>query len=270
MSISAQQWLQLVHNQINDSIQSKKTRGWSEDGITERILEDLTSNLPAVTIQTATGHSHISMAWDAYKLSGALEYNFGDIAFLVRLSFANGVHKEGVAFLEAKRIYKKSKRYDWLNQKQLDAHLKNTHAHRTLLYDYEDTLLHLDNIELQYYCQGLNYSPLDKNYAHTLHSEHVLSLNDRSRKLYENSLPLSFIITTRYLKGFELDFSANSVSRAKGYLDKEGRGGIRYLVVAHVSMNPEIEPFPDKIEINREIYMELKHQDKGHVAESFA
>ena len=240
---------------------AKKGRHWREDGISERILEDLVSLFPYAEVEAPLGVQKI--AWDAFKLSGTPEHSAGDIAVLVKFSFANGNEKEGVAFLEAKRSYPKSGEFDQLKIEQLEEHLSFTHAHRTLLYDFQSTEGHYKNLELQYYCAACHKEDFCENYASTVLSEQAISLDDKSRDLLNYSLPLSYILTTRYLKGFELDYSPNAVKMAKGFLDENERGGINFLLVAHVSFDMDLEPEPRKIPINDKHYQRIEPKQRN-------
>ncbi|MDM5149251.1 hypothetical protein [Aeromonas salmonicida] len=266
MRISAGEWLLEIHSQINKSVLTKKGRHWREDGISERILEDLVGLFPFVEVEAPLGVQKI--AWDAFKLSGTPEHRAGDIAVLVKFSFANGNEKEGVAFLEAKRTYPKSGAFEKLKIEQLEEHLAFTHAHRTLLYDYQSTEGHFQNLELQYYCAACHHEPFRENYASTISTEQTISLDDQSRDLLNYSLPLSYILTTRYLKGFELDYSPNAVKMAKGFLDENERGGINFLLVAHVSFDINLEPEPRKILINDNHYRRIEPKQRNNDLDS--
>lgn len=256
MKISAGEWLLGIHDQINKSVLAKKGRHWREDGISERILEDLVSSFSFVEVEAPLGVHKI--AWDAFKLSGKPEHRAGDIAVLVKFSYPNGNEKEGVAFLEAKRIYPNSGEFDKLSTEQLTRHLSFTHAHRTLLYDHHPTEGHYQNLELQYYCAQCHTEHFRENYASTLSTELAISLDDKSRALLNYSLPLSYILTTRYLKGFELDYSPNAVKTAKGFLDENERGGVNFLLVAHVSFDVDLTPEPRQILINDDHYRRIE------------
>lgn len=260
MKISAGEWLLRVHDQINKSVCAKRPRNWREDSISEQVLEDLIRSYSYVEIDTPSITQKI--AWDAFKLSGTPEYRAGDIAVLVKFSYPNGNEKEGVAFLEAKKTHPKSGEFDQLSVGQLQEHLSFTHAHRTLLYDYESTTGHLQNLELQYYCAECHGEHFFENYASTLPSEQAISLDDKTRALLKYSLPLSYILTARYLKGFELDYSPNAVQMAKGYLDENNRGGVSYLLVAHVSFGIELNPDPRKILINHGRYRRIEPKQR--------
>lgn len=266
MKISPGEWLLGIHSQINKSVLAKKGRHWREDGISERILEDLVASFGFVEIHAPLGVQKI--AWDAFKLSGNPEYRAGDIAVLVKFSFENGNEKEGVAFLEAKRAYPKSGEFDQLKTEQLEEHLSYTHAHRTLLYDFQTTEGHFQNLELQYYCGQCHREHFFESYASTLLTEQTISLDDKSRDLLNYSLPLSYVLTTRYLKGFELDYSPSAVKMAKGFLDENDRGGVKFLLVAHVSFDMDLEPEPKKVLINDNHYRRIDPKSRDNDLDS--
>ena len=265
MKLSAGAWLLGIHRQINKSVLAKKGRHWREDGISERILEDLVDKFSLVEVDAPLGVQTI--AWDAFKLSGTPENRAGDIAVIVKFSYPNGTEKEGVAFLEAKRTYTSSGEFDQLSTEQLERHLTFTHAHRTLLYDYESTEGHFQNLELQYYCAACHKEDFLENHASTLSTEQAISLDDKSRNLLNWSLPLSYILITRYLKGFELDYSPDAVNMAKGFLDLNERGGINFLLVAHVSFDVDLTPEPRQILINSH-YQRIEPKQRSNDVDS--
>ena len=183
-----------------------------------------------------------NIQWDTYKLSGDPENFFGDIAILVKTTYPNGNCIEGVAFLEAKRIYDDTNTFKKLDSTQLKRHLTFTHAHRTLFYD-NININSSTNLEEQYYCKEC-YQDFNENYAATILTEQVLALNDKSREILKYSLPLSYILCTRYLNGFELDYSKNAVNLAKGYLDSNNRESVKYLFTIHTSEGDNFDPEP--------------------------
>lgn len=99
------EWLVSANNAVNAEIwksyASEKLGGWSENYITTRVLgaiEDVGTELVWEGLNQ-------KIAWEGYKLTGANETKYGDIAVFVRVSLLNDRFIEGVAFYEAKRQY---------------------------------------------------------------------------------------------------------------------------------------------------------------------
>ena len=161
--------------------------------------------------------------------------------------FSVSLEKEGVAFLEAKRFYPKQNCFKELKIPQLQFQLEHTHAHRTLLYVDEASLSHATNLEMQY-CSTTQQDVLSQGHALTVPSETTVSLNDKKLTLLNHSLPLSYILTTRYLKGMELDYNPETVNYTKGFIDD--RCGVKYLLLTHVTYDLTLEPLPRNIKID--------------------
>lgn len=120
---------------IRDSIISCYPRAWDENHITHKWLSSLRDHTSKISYAS---HYRINVIWDAFKLNGTLERNNGDIAFIVKITFQNEKSLSGVAFLEAKRIYENSGKYDALDWSQLKRITQNSPYHHLLLYDFEE------------------------------------------------------------------------------------------------------------------------------------
>ena len=59
----------------------------------------------------------------------------------------------------------------------------------------------------------------------------------------------------------ELDYNKDAVNLAKGYLEEKDRGGVSYLLVAHVSYDIDLEPDPKNIVINEKQYKKIQPKD---------
>lgn len=179
--------------------------------------------------------------WDIYKNTKeqGIEQKHGDIGVLVQLRFDQDKILEGVAFLEAKRIYHdqnddtKSK-FSALDTVQLKRYCENSSFHRTVFYDYIKTTKSPVAISL------------------TLPTRHLLTIDKDNRNIYPHCEPLSYCLTNRYFQGYELDFDENLVKSVKGFLDSHG--GVKYLIVAQSTLSPKLEPDPTLIKINKNIY----------------
>lgn len=247
MKLTPSKWLEKINQIINKEVTSSSPRWWDEDIITYKILSNLTRKLKKVTI---TSPDTKKVAWDLYKFSGKdFETRFGDIAVLVKFTFPNGSEKEGVAFLEAKRFYPKNEDFTAISFKQLRFQLSNTHAHRTLLYINEASSQHATNLEMQY-CSTTQQDVLSEGHALTIPTEITVSLNEKKPSILNHSLPLSYILTTRYLKGMELDYDPDTVQHTKGFMND--KRGVKFLLVAHVTYDLDLEPEPKKIKLSKE------------------
>ncbi|CRM37678.1 MULTISPECIES: hypothetical protein [Pseudomonas] len=247
MKLTPSEWLEKIDFLINKAVTSDLDRWWDEDIITYKILKSFTKKLKKVTI---TSPAPQNVAWDLYKFAGKnFETKYGDIAILVKFTFPNGTEKEGVAFLEAKRFYTQYSRFKALDFEQLQLQLDNTHAHRTLLYVGSASSRHATNLELQY-CSTFQQDALSEGHALTVPSETTISLHDKKLTLLDHSLPLSYILTTRYLKGMELDYNPDTVRRTKGFMND--KSGVKFLLVTHITYDLTLEPEPGKIKIGRQ------------------
>ncbi|MBB1324132.1 hypothetical protein H5089_01150 [Pseudoalteromonas sp. SR45-1] len=183
--------------------------------------------------------------WDVYKNTKeqGIEQKHGDIGILVQLHFDDDKVLEGVAFLEAKRIYRNTKddsksKFAALDSEQLERYCSKSHFHRTVFYDVTENKDGLEAFSL------------------TIPTQHLLTINKNNREVYPYCEYFSYCLTNRYFQGYELDFTKSSIDDVKGFLDENG--GVDYLIVAQVTLKPELELKPEMIEINRKIYSRLE------------
>ena len=93
---------------INEVLLNCFPRNWDEDFITRSIISNLRDHFIHSVIETDKVYGHnTNINWDLYKNTNRhnAEYRYGDIGILVKLDFGKNKSIEGVAFLEAKRIY---------------------------------------------------------------------------------------------------------------------------------------------------------------------
>src|SRR5690349_17690626 len=94
-SVSYTHWVHATHLQIRhcllDCISRSKQGGWREDHISTKMLDALETQ---GTDLTWTEHSQRTV-WEAYKLSGIAEQNYGDIAVLVRVWLTKETYLDG-------------------------------------------------------------------------------------------------------------------------------------------------------------------------------
>lgn len=119
---------------VQSAVDSAIPRNWNEDFITRTwitaLLEFFQTRSPLPAMPRPFG-----VSIDAFKASGRLEIDHGDVAFLVRLNFPGGGITEGVGLLEAKRSDGDTERFPAFRRDQLEVHLAHSTCHKTLLYD---------------------------------------------------------------------------------------------------------------------------------------
>jgi len=237
------EWLIKVEELITAAIDGCHPRDWKEDLISSAWLKSLRDTLPTVSIQGFG--SPFAVAWDAYKANGILEQQHGDIAVLVELRFANKKFLRGVAFLEAKRSYKKG--YRALKWRQLEKLSTGISNHRLLLYDYQPISF---NEWMVAFHTPWHPWLLRNTRAIAAPTIHALSFRSKTRKLHTLGVPLGIQMCTRYLCGLDLDYSSTLVHDVeRGVL-----GGIRFLLVVSVSLVDGVEPTLQRWRINNQHY----------------
>lgn len=245
-----QEWLEITEGTISRTISACAPRAWNEDYISYSWLRAVRNNISAVILMDLS--TPWSLSWDAFKADGPLEEENGDIAFLVRLTFKNGRSTTGAAFLEAKRIYGNG-RYQKLRWEQLRYQASKSANHRLLLYDDKPMTASTKNLLGQAVCRACFPQPFTDVRAAVIPTQHALAFRERSRGLAAASIPLSYQICCRFLRGFDLDYSEDLVEAVRnGVVD-----GIKYLVVAHAVQGVEGEPSVRALEFNRDVFRNL-------------
>ena len=248
MKLPWYKWIADVENTVSGEVSSCVARDWDEDFVTRSWLRALIGKYPYVEVIDLP--DAFKVQWDAYKAVGTTERKHGDIAILVRVKFKHGRHLEGVAFMEAKRIYESS--YDAIKWPQLKYHSSNTANHRLLLYDKEplnwENNSHWSDDHSWPYRPGFWPWRFGRVHAFCLPSVHALALGSIGRDLNDISQPLSWQLCCRYLRGLDLDYSPHLVEAVKQAIP----AGVNYLIVANVSMNPDSPVRNDDIQLNRD------------------
>jgi hypothetical protein len=240
---------------------------WVEDAITYEVLQSLRRAFSFANLSQMKKRRTIR--WAPYKLRGTAERTFGDIAVLIRFNDSDGVELEGVAFLEAKRRYPKSGAYDELRPTQVNRILQHAPHARVLLYDYEyvnDFTLY--QLAVGYYARhrelvpgtgGLSIMIVEEVHPFSgIYATHALAvpvttvqaLASTGRGIARFGVPFAQQLLLRYLNGQDLEFGANELAIAKGWV--QGVGAPRYVLVIEVtgsSDGPHWEPG-----VNRELY----------------
>ncbi len=247
MKIFTTRWDWHLHMKgiIDNVISSAVQRNWDEDFITMDILRELIREYQDVEItQDKVLKKPTKLSWDIFKHTkkGGIEQKFGDIGILVQIMYPNGNYIEGVAFIEAKRIYYPEEKFTALKAKQLKTLSDNSFSHRTIFYDY----LKGQNGRIAPLCLGLP-------------TKHLIALDDNTRDIYPYCELYSYILTNRYLQGYELDYNPESIRSLKGFANASG--GVDFLIVAQTTASPDMEPSIKNIEINRDIYLSINEPE---------
>lgn len=237
-------WHKAVDSTVSSALAKCYPRDWKdEDHLTRSLLTALRDEHANVVIEKdKIIGKNAKCHWDIYKNTKeqGIEQKHGDIGVLVQLRFDNTKMLEGVAFLEAKRIYhdpvddSKSK-FTALDKVQLERYCNNSSFHRTVFYDC-------------FKAKGGGFAAVSL----TLPTRHLLAIDKDNRDIYPYCEYLSYCLTNRYFQGYELDFDPDLVDSVKGFLG--ANGGVKYLIVAQSTLSPEIELNPELIQINRDIY----------------
>lgn len=125
----------IITSEIEEHIQDNLL-AWHEDTITHNILRKFRKQLRNLTIKYDKRNFIYTNA-NFYKNSGNVETKFGDIAIILQISYDDANIIEGVAIIEAKRIYPKTKRFDAVKIDQLERILNNATHSYLILYDCE-------------------------------------------------------------------------------------------------------------------------------------
>ncbi|MBL7836852.1 MAG: hypothetical protein JNM67_05010 [Bacteroidetes bacterium] len=248
-------------SQVEQIIQQQTRRlfpaDWDEDTLTRNILIEFRLNFASTTINDHRQQYNLSI--NPFKLRGRnTETKYGDIAILVKIIFPDGDILEGVGFLEAKKRYRNTNRFDAFSVRQLNRIYRQSPHTRLLLYDYSPitefapVYYDYDN----YYHRHFPLLALPTTYSVATQLNEALALNRRDIGLYKVGLPLSYQLAFRYFYGFDLDFREDVINAIKGYA-KDTLGLPNYTVF--VTISPIDKPTNEgEPEINSNTYERLK------------
>lgn len=211
---------------IRTSISNLSGHEWDEDFITRNLLNDLRNELRGINLIGKNLKSDIN--WQAYKLKGNYENNFGDIALVVNISYKDGTSIHGAAFLEAKKRDWRKTTFSAMKTAQAKKILKNAPRSQYLLYDYEEITnflngsLYLEEMEHYHYLRGscIPFSGVTRAVCVPLNL--AVATGDKDTLLYRHGLPLSMMLSSRYFQGLDLEFDETSKNIATGFLNKFG------------------------------------------------
>jgi len=234
------EYVKAVEDCIDSAVSSVSLASWQEDHLSYLICDALQARLKSAEIEGLS--TFVRVQWDAFKQRGPVETQHGDIAVLVRYDAPN--RKEplsGVGFLEAKAAYLESGSYEALDWSQLERICKEAQYSMLLLYNHQRVRGYGDNVAFQQFSAGeesVDYARLT-SHACVLQTLTAIRVQKADKSLHGHALPLSHQLCNRYLRFMDLDTAQANVRDAQGWIEKGGRGGARYLLVATVMLTPK-------------------------------
>ncbi|MFN3770332.1 MAG: hypothetical protein ACK4TD_18365 [Ectopseudomonas guguanensis] len=218
-------WLEEVNLKIKAAMlncfNNANIGGWQENHITTEVIKAIST---AGTDLSWTNCPQ-RVQWQAYKLSGKYETNYGDIAFLVKVWLTQGKYVEGVAFYEAKKQYFKSGEnigFGALKADQLSNINSHTSASQVLLYELVDS-------------QAARATAIPTSFAHVFAGKGMEGNDGSLLHLYGR--PWIVALGSNF-RGFELDYSEQAVTAIKEFAQKNQ---LPFIINAEISMRPSID-----------------------------
>lgn len=246
----------ILEEEIRSSIKPSWPYSWDEDFITLTLLQNLRDNLKNIELIGKDYRQHVH--WEAYKLRGKYETNFGDVCLNVKIHYKDGTHLEGAAFLEAKRRDWRKTSFGAMNWHQLNRVLKNAPRSQYLLYDYEDItsfrnpIGFMSELEPYYSRRHMPLSVTATTRAVCVPLNIAKATGYKDTLLYRYATPLSFMLTSRYFQGQDLEFDETSLGIAAGFVKKFGLP--KFIFEIHIS-EEGAEPQIDSHRINNDEYI---------------
>ncbi len=234
-------WLNQANQNINKTlincINNSHIDAWSENYITTQVLESLGS----LGLDINWEDKPQKVKWEGFKLKGAVETAFGDIALIVKVWITSDRYIEGVAFYEAKRQFfdekLKAKGFTSIKQNQLSRINSNTYASNVLLYDVD--------IE-----KGIaQATSVPTAFVNELAKAKLASSSGRLLHQYGD---LWVKVIGNNLLGMNLDFQKESVDKVRESMNTENRPSV--ILNAAVAMTNTLEPKLDDSFINKADY----------------
>lgn len=243
------------------SIKDCYPRYWSENDITTSLLKGYGKNFRQIEV---SGYKDdIQIDWDCYKFSGAVETKYGDIAVLVKIKYADDSEIEGIGFLEAKRKYSDTGKFDKLEQEQMKRIYNNAPHSFLLLYDYEPTLIFPKSINFFkdiHYQRKLLWNGLEltglipSTYSLVIPTSYYSEFSPKcGTNLYKFGNPLSYQFCGRYFLGLDLHFSKDLIDEAKGFAKE--KNFIPYLMILRIGIGTTP---PDNLQFNNNLYQGIE------------
>lgn len=230
-------WISATHERIQLAIYESYLNGglggWQENTISTAVLK-------AIGGSGAVSWSDCAqkVRWEAFKLNGVAETEFGDIALLVKVCLSPTDWVDGVAFYEAKRQYF-NPAWKPLGFQSLDSHQLSrigiaTHAGHALLYDA--------NPEQEI----ISATAVPNALARPL-VDIIGKGKAAGERLSKFGRPWAIVLANN-LRGFELDFDPAVVSAMKQWMASNQPPA--FIINAAVSSAPltlRLDSFPSKL-----------------------
>ena len=273
--LTLNKFCQGIEQIINDLVQENLVLNWDEDYLTRKFLSELTKHLSGSLISDL---SNSVVFLTPYKLSKPEEFKFGDIGIVARIEYEDGDIIEGISFIEAKRKYKESRKYDAMDWEQLERIYANAPHSQLLLYDFRDITefapTGLVNKKDATASSPMAQLPVTKFVTIPLNK--AVKVRKNNERLYKLSLPFSYQFGYRYLNGFDLDYRSDILDQikkdfSKNYINIEKQVP-EYLIYINITSEKNIETEPFSYDrkrysivpntgINEELYLKIKPKE---------
>jgi hypothetical protein len=183
---------------ISNVLDRAVKRSWQEDHLSYSVCEAISERAP-FEFRSARGED-VRVEAELFKNDGVIEELHGDIAVVLSIRREASPDVFGVGFLEAKRRYQDSGRFDKITWKQLEDIEGNTPHAMLLLYDYQFVAF---NADLSREAEVL--TPVTDPRAVVVPLNLARALQTRTTALYRHCAPLAHQLCYRYLHGLDLD-----------------------------------------------------------------
>ncbi|MHB0766345.1 hypothetical protein ACYCFC_18435 [Stutzerimonas sp. NM35] len=218
-------WLENVNLRIQETMLScfnnASIGGWQENHITTEVIKAISTAGTDLSWSNCPQRAQ----WQAYKLSGQHETDYGDIAIFVKVWLVPGRYVEGVAFYEAKKQYFKSGKtagFRALNAGQLSKINRNTSASQVILYDSGAS-------------QGACVTAIPTSFARTFAEAGMEGIN--GNLLHHYGRPWVVALGNNF-RGFELDYSDRAVATIKQFAEQNQ---LPFVINVEVAALPSID-----------------------------
>jgi hypothetical protein len=248
----------MLERLIRRTVKDTTSWDWDEDFITRSILSNLRNEFDDIQLQGRDDRKKLQ--WQAYKLLGKHETNFGDIALLINIFYKDGTHLEGAAFLEAKKRDRRKTSFSAMRAQQLKRILKHAPRAQYLLYDYEDITgfqaapVFMNDLRHFYLRHEIADSLVPRTSAVCVPMDIAGATGFKDTLLYRYGTPLSMMLASRYFQGLDLDFSKEALGVASGFLAKFGHP--KYVLEVTIFENGS-EPSSKTVKVNPQSYVRM-------------
>jgi hypothetical protein len=249
---------QTLELRIQEEIADAYPTDWDEDYITRRILVAIKS-LNNSQVEYLTTFNNIFLA--AFKQKGENETSFGDIAFVLDISFKDGDRIRGVAFLEAKRRYQEKGEYSAIKLDQLKHIYSKAPSARLLLYNYNymSSLAPTGIDDARTSSKSGILPKIPSTNTSVMPVNTAIHINSKKDNLEKFTIPFSYQFAFRYLFGMDLEFGEDLVEKVLGNATDIAELP-KYVVPITVKPGKKGEKETDLVfspNINRQIYAEI-------------